>query len=155
MCIINLPLQDLNNQLKKLSGEIGERESALEQQYEELLDQTNRRVQAHEVTIQRLTSTLADKEQQLQVRLKNLTFSDQNNKCFCLYSFLFPIGISDNEYMLLVFYLVFLCVHQEYINMVRDFEQSKSPGGNDNVLSKLRQRLKEKEKALEVHISSV
>ncbi|XP_069571754.1 CDK5 regulatory subunit-associated protein 2 [Brachyistius frenatus] len=38
---------------------------------------------------------------------------------------------------------------QEYINMVRDFEQSKSPVGNDNVLSKLRQRLKEKEKALE------
>ncbi|XP_060937138.1 CDK5 regulatory subunit-associated protein 2 isoform X3 [Limanda limanda] len=38
---------------------------------------------------------------------------------------------------------------QEYINMFRDFEQSKSPGGNDNVLSKLRQRLKEKEKALE------
>nr|XP_046230565.1 myomegalin-like isoform X2 [Scatophagus argus] len=38
---------------------------------------------------------------------------------------------------------------QEYMNMVRDFEQSKSPGGNDNVLSKLRQRLKEKEKALE------
>lgn len=41
-------------------------------------------------------------------------------------------------------------VFQEYINMVRDCEQSKSPGGNDNVLSKLRQRLKEKEKALEV-----
>ncbi|XP_044030402.1 CDK5 regulatory subunit-associated protein 2 isoform X12 [Siniperca chuatsi] len=38
---------------------------------------------------------------------------------------------------------------QEYINMIRDFEQSKSPGGNDNVLSKLRQRLKEKERALE------
>ncbi|XP_069025335.1 CDK5 regulatory subunit-associated protein 2 isoform X2 [Embiotoca jacksoni] len=38
---------------------------------------------------------------------------------------------------------------QEYINMVRDFEQSKSPVGNDSVLSKLRQRLKEKEKALE------
>uniref|UniRef100_A0A3P8U1F3 CDK5 regulatory subunit associated protein 2 n=1 Tax=Amphiprion percula TaxID=161767 RepID=A0A3P8U1F3_AMPPE len=38
---------------------------------------------------------------------------------------------------------------QEYINMVRDLEQSKSPGGNDTVLSKLRQRLKEKEKALE------
>ncbi|XP_030005659.1 CDK5 regulatory subunit-associated protein 2 isoform X2 [Sphaeramia orbicularis] len=38
---------------------------------------------------------------------------------------------------------------QEYINMIRDFEQSKSPGGNDSVLSKLRQRLKEKEKALE------
>ncbi|XP_018517871.1 CDK5 regulatory subunit-associated protein 2 isoform X1 [Lates calcarifer] len=94
---------DLANQLKKLSGEIGERESALEQQYQELLDQTKRKLQAHEVTIQRLTSTLADKEQQL----------------------------------------------QEYINMVRDFEQSKSPGGNDNVLSKLRQRLKEKEKALE------
>ncbi|XP_070780479.1 CDK5 regulatory subunit-associated protein 2 [Enoplosus armatus] len=38
---------------------------------------------------------------------------------------------------------------QEYINMVKDFEQSKSPGGNDNVLSRLRQRLKEKERALE------
>ncbi|XP_035464454.2 CDK5 regulatory subunit-associated protein 2 isoform X2 [Scophthalmus maximus] len=96
-------LNDLNNQLKKLSGEIGEREIALEQQYQELLDQTNRKLQTHEVTIQRLTSTLADKEQQL----------------------------------------------QEYINMVRDFEQSRSPGGNDTVLSKLRQRLKEKEKALE------
>lgn len=33
--------------------------------------------------------------------------------------------------------------------MVRDFE-SRSPVGNDNVLSKMRQRLKEKEKALEV-----
>ncbi|XP_026152764.1 CDK5 regulatory subunit-associated protein 2 isoform X2 [Mastacembelus armatus] len=96
-------LNDLNNQLKKLSGEIGERESTLEQQYQELLDQTKRKLQAHEVTIQRLTSTLADKEQQL----------------------------------------------QEYKNMVREFEQSKSPGGNDNMLSKLRQRLKEKEKALE------
>uniref|UniRef100_UPI0037E92329 CDK5 regulatory subunit-associated protein 2 isoform X4 n=1 Tax=Semicossyphus pulcher TaxID=241346 RepID=UPI0037E92329 len=96
-------LNDLNNQLKKLSGEIGERESALEQQYQELLDQTKRKLHSHEVTIQRLTSTLADKEQQL----------------------------------------------QEYINMVRDFEQSKSLEGNDNVLSKLRQRLKEKEKALE------
>lgn len=37
--------------------------------------------------------------------------------------------------------------------MVRDFEQNKSPGGNDNVVSKLRQRLKEKEKALEVSVS--
>lgn len=45
--------------------------------------------------------------------------------------------------------------HQEYINMVRDFERSKSPGTNDGVLSKLRQRLKEKEKALEVRIHSV
>ncbi|XP_026211663.1 CDK5 regulatory subunit-associated protein 2 isoform X3 [Anabas testudineus] len=96
-------LNDLNNQLKKLSGEIGERENALEQQYQEMLDDTKRKLQAHEVTIQRLTSTLADKEQQL----------------------------------------------QEYINMIRDFEQSKSPGGNDTMLSKLRQRLKEKEKALE------
>lgn len=35
------------------------------------------------------------------------------------------------------------------MNMVGDFE-SRSPVGNDNVLSKMRQRLKEKEKALEV-----
>lgn len=39
--------------------------------------------------------------------------------------------------------------------MVRDFERSKSPGGNDSILSKLRQRLKEKEKALEVGVPSV
>ncbi|XP_054614134.1 LOW QUALITY PROTEIN: CDK5 regulatory subunit-associated protein 2 [Dunckerocampus dactyliophorus] len=96
-------LNDLTNQLKKLSGEIGERESSLEQQYQELLDQTKRRVQAHEVTIQRLTSILADKEQQL----------------------------------------------QEYMDMVREIEQSKSPAGSNSVLAKLRQRLKEKEKALE------
>lgn len=62
-----ISLQDLNNQLKKLSGEIGEKESALEQHYQELLDQTTRKLQSHESTIQRLTSTLADKEQQLQV----------------------------------------------------------------------------------------
>lgn len=37
--------------------------------------------------------------------------------------------------------------------MIGDFEQNKSPGGNDNLLSKLRQRLKEKEKALEVNHS--
>ncbi|XP_061589722.1 CDK5 regulatory subunit-associated protein 2 isoform X1 [Cololabis saira] len=96
-------LNDLNNQLKKLSGEIGERESALEQQYQDILEQTKRKLHTHEVAIQRLTSTLADKEQQL----------------------------------------------QEYMNMVKDFEQSRSPGSNDSVLTKLRQRLKEKESALE------
>ncbi|KAM9841643.1 CDK5 regulatory subunit-associated protein 2 [Aulostomus maculatus] len=96
-------LNDLNNQLKKMTGEIRDRESSLEQQYQELNDQTKRKMQSYEVTIQRLTSTLADKEQQL----------------------------------------------QEYLNRVRDFERSRSPEGNDTVLSKLRQRLKEKEKALE------
>lgn len=40
------------------------------------------------------------------------------------------------------------------MNMVKDFE-SRSPVGNDNVLSKLRQRLKEKEKALEVGVYAV
>lgn len=40
------------------------------------------------------------------------------------------------------------------MNMVRDFER-RSPVGNDNVLSKLRQRLKEKEKALEVSVYAV
>ncbi|XP_024155482.1 CDK5 regulatory subunit-associated protein 2 isoform X3 [Oryzias melastigma] len=96
-------LNDLNNQLKKLNGEMGERESALEQQYQDALDQTKRKLQAHEVTIQRLTSSLADKEQQL----------------------------------------------QEYINMVKNFDESKSPSSNEGALAKLRQRLKEKESALE------
>ncbi|KAM6984635.1 CDK5 regulatory subunit-associated protein 2 [Aplochiton taeniatus] len=59
-------LNDLQNQLKKLSGELAERESALEHQYQELLEQSKRKLHHHEVTIQRLTSSLADKEQQLQ-----------------------------------------------------------------------------------------
>lgn len=70
-----LTFKDLKNQLKKMNDEIKERESALEQQYHELLDQTKRKLQAHEVTIQRLTSTLADKEQQLQVKPQNALFS--------------------------------------------------------------------------------
>ncbi|XP_077594073.1 CDK5 regulatory subunit-associated protein 2 [Stigmatopora nigra] len=96
-------LNDMRNQLKKLSDEIGERESSLEQRYQDLLNQTKRKVLAHEVTIQRLTSNLADKEQQL----------------------------------------------QEYINSLKDLEQDKTPTGNDGMLTKLRQRLKEKERALE------
>ncbi|XP_015238198.1 PREDICTED: CDK5 regulatory subunit-associated protein 2 isoform X2 [Cyprinodon variegatus] len=96
-------LNDLTNQLKKVSSEIKERESALEQQYQELLEQSKRKLQSHEATIHRLTTTLADKEHQL----------------------------------------------QEYINLLRDMEQSKSPGSNDSMLNKLRQRLKEKESALE------
>ncbi|XP_055010194.1 CDK5 regulatory subunit-associated protein 2 isoform X3 [Boleophthalmus pectinirostris] len=96
-------LNDLNNQLKKLNGDIKYRESALEQQYQEALNQTKQKVLAHEATIQRLTTSLMDKEQQL----------------------------------------------QEYINMLRDFEHSKSSEGIDGMLSMLRQRLKEKDKALE------
>ena len=65
--ILTTFLQDLQNQLKKLSGEIGDREGALGQHYQALLDETTRKLQVHEVSIQRLTSTLADKEQQLQV----------------------------------------------------------------------------------------
>uniref|UniRef100_A0A4W5NIB8 CDK5 regulatory subunit associated protein 2 n=1 Tax=Hucho hucho TaxID=62062 RepID=A0A4W5NIB8_9TELE len=38
---------------------------------------------------------------------------------------------------------------QEYMNMTRDMEQSRSSGGSDTMLSKLRERLKQKEKALE------
>lgn len=34
--------------------------------------------------------------------------------------------------------------------MIRDLEQNGSPGSNDSMLTKLRQRLKEKENALEV-----
>lgn len=113
-----------------MSDEIKDRESALEQQYHELLDETKRKLQAHEVTIQRLTSTLADKEQQLQVKPHK-------------------VQITRVTAFVNVFTLVFF-PYQEYINMVRDFEQNKSPGSNDSVLSKLRHRLKEKEKALEV-----
>lgn len=61
-----------------MTDEIKDREGALEQQYNELLDETKRKLQAHEVTIQRLTSTLADKDQQLQVRPQN-TFSSAKN----------------------------------------------------------------------------
>lgn len=65
-----------------MTDEIKERESALEQQYHELLDETKRKLQSHEVTIQRLTSTLADKEQQLQVK----PAKSANHSCVCLIS---------------------------------------------------------------------
>ncbi|KAI1904757.1 hypothetical protein AGOR_G00008980 [Albula goreensis] len=96
-------INDLNNQLKKLNGEIGERENALEQQHQAVLDECKRKLQAHEVTIQRLTSCLSEKEHQL----------------------------------------------QEYMNMINDPQQNRSPGGGETMLAKLRERLKEKEKALE------
>ncbi|XP_076836764.1 CDK5 regulatory subunit-associated protein 2 isoform X2 [Brachyhypopomus gauderio] len=38
---------------------------------------------------------------------------------------------------------------QDYMNMVRDLEQDRAPGGSDITLTKLRERLREKEKALE------
>eukprot|EP00063_Salmo_salar_P008526 XP_013983361.1 PREDICTED: myomegalin-like isoform X2 [Salmo salar] len=38
---------------------------------------------------------------------------------------------------------------QEYMNITRDMEQSRSSGGSDTMLSKLRERLEQKEKALE------
>uniref|UniRef100_W5L596 CDK5 regulatory subunit associated protein 2 n=1 Tax=Astyanax mexicanus TaxID=7994 RepID=W5L596_ASTMX len=38
---------------------------------------------------------------------------------------------------------------QDYMNMVRDLEQDRAPGGSDAILTKLRERLREKEHALE------
>ncbi|KPP78764.1 CDK5 regulatory subunit-associated protein 2-like [Scleropages formosus] len=96
-------INDLQNKLKKLNGEMGERENALEQQYQALLDESKRKLQAHELTIQRLSSNLSEKEHQL----------------------------------------------QEYMKLIKDQEQRKSPGGSDILLAKLRERLKEKEAALE------
>ena len=69
-----------------MSDEIGDRECALEQQYKELLEQTKRKLQTHEVTIQRLTSTLADKEQQLQVTTLNI-YSRPTVFMFCFFLF--------------------------------------------------------------------
>lgn len=43
-----------------------------------------------------------------------------------------------------------LASSQEYMNITRDMEQSRSSGGSDTMLSKLRERLEQKEKALEV-----
>ncbi|XP_076850517.1 uncharacterized protein LOC143500316 isoform X2 [Brachyhypopomus gauderio] len=39
---------------------------------------------------------------------------------------------------------------KDYMNMVRDLEQDQAPGGSDITLTKLRERLREKEKALEI-----
>lgn len=65
-----------------MTDEIKDRESALEQQYHELLDETKRKLQAHEVTIQRLTSTLADKDQQLQVKPQTTQITVSALFCF-------------------------------------------------------------------------
>ncbi|XP_023663668.2 CDK5 regulatory subunit-associated protein 2 isoform X2 [Paramormyrops kingsleyae] len=96
-------VNDLQNQLKKLKGELGERERAQEQHYQSLLNESQRALQGHELTIQRLTCSLSDKEHQL----------------------------------------------QEYMNMIKDQEQRRSPGGGGDMLTKLRERLREKEGALQ------
>ena len=59
--------QDLQNQLKKLSGELGARESERSKEQDEELEESKRREHTHESSIQRLTHTLTYKEQQLQV----------------------------------------------------------------------------------------
>ena len=59
-------LNEVQKQLRKLSGEVGQREAALEQQYQDLLTQTSRRLAGLEATVQRLTDSLAGKETQLQ-----------------------------------------------------------------------------------------
>ncbi|KAG5272948.1 hypothetical protein AALO_G00171040 [Alosa alosa] len=96
-------INDLQNQLKKLSSELGAKQSEREKEHSEELEESKRREHTHESTIQRLTHTLTHKEQQL----------------------------------------------QEYMNMLRDVEQGTSPAGSEVMVSKLRERLKEKEKALE------
>lgn len=68
---------------------MGERESALEQQYQDALDQTKRKLQAHEVTIQRLTSSLADKEQQLQVTERDFFYFLVSQDFFSIKSYVF------------------------------------------------------------------
>lgn len=86
-----------------MSDEIRDRESALEQQYQELLDQTKRKLQAHEVTIQRLTSTVADKEQQLQVILNTL---DRNINYLCVCNnFFLSFGKSSIKYIHIIDFL--------------------------------------------------
>lgn len=117
-----------------------ERESALEQQYQELLDQTKRKLQTHEATIQRLTTTLSDKEQQLQVIWHTKMDFWPKDEITFIYHYL----------LLRNFWTLSFHVYQEYINMIKDLEQNRSPGSNDSMLTKLRQRLKEKENALEV-----
>ncbi|XP_062409721.1 CDK5 regulatory subunit-associated protein 2 isoform X2 [Sardina pilchardus] len=96
-------INDLQNQLKKLTSELGAKTSEREKEHSEELEQSKRREHTHESTIQRLTHTLTHKEQQL----------------------------------------------QEYMNTLRDMEQGTSPAGSEVMVSKLRERLKEKEKALE------
>ncbi|XP_041095597.1 myomegalin-like isoform X3 [Polyodon spathula] len=98
-------VNDLRNQLKKLNGEMAEKEHSLEQQYQALLSESKQKVQSQEITIKRLTSSLNEKDQLL----------------------------------------------QEYLNLAKgaDQERNRSPDGRDAMLAKLRERLKEKEKALE------
>ncbi|XP_058843038.1 uncharacterized protein LOC117422421 isoform X2 [Acipenser ruthenus] len=98
-------VNDLRNQLKKLNGEMAEKEHALEQQYQALLSESKQKVQSQEITIKRLTSSLNEKDELL----------------------------------------------QEYLNMAKDADQerNRSPDGRDAMLAKLREHLKEKEKALE------
>lgn len=86
-----------------MTDEIKDKENALEQQYHELLDETKRKLQAHEVTIQRLTSTLADKDQQLQVKPQEAQMTESALFCFVgiqlLHSLLIfsPLGVHKHD----------------------------------------------------------
>lgn len=73
-------LQDLQNQLKKLSGELAERENSLE--YQRLEQQEHSREAEHKLqtTIQHLTTSLTHKDQQLQVCTEDFTSQTISHK---------------------------------------------------------------------------
>lgn len=126
--LVFIALQDLQNQLKKLNGALADRENALGQQRLEQQEQNRALEQKLQNAIERLTASLNHKDQQLQVNTN--TYAGTQIACMCHRSL--------------------KTVFQDYMNMVKDLEKNRNQEGGDAMVAKLRARLKEKEKALEV-----
>ncbi|TKS84792.1 CDK5 regulatory subunit-associated protein 2 [Collichthys lucidus] len=140
-----LEAQKLQRALDRKEQELGDMQQAKDQLEVELEDLQQQKKKGDKALndlnnqLKKLSGEIRDRESTLEQQYQELL--DQNERKLQAHEVTIQrltSTLADKEQQL-----------QEYINMVRDFEQSKSPGGNDNVLSKLRQRLKEKEKALE------
>ncbi|XP_027138012.1 CDK5 regulatory subunit-associated protein 2 isoform X6 [Larimichthys crocea] len=140
-----LEAQKLQRALDRKEQELGDMQQAKDQLEVELEDLQQQKKKGDKALndlnnqLKKLSGEIRDRESTLEQQYQELL--DQNKRKLQAHEVTIQrltSTLADKEQQL-----------QEYINMVRDFEQSKSPGGNDNVLSKLRQRLKEKEKALE------
>uniref|UniRef100_A0A3P8Z2L7 CDK5 regulatory subunit associated protein 2 n=1 Tax=Esox lucius TaxID=8010 RepID=A0A3P8Z2L7_ESOLU len=137
---------------QKLQRSLGRREQELEdlQQAKELLDQELEELQQqkkkgdkalNEVQnqLKKLTGELGERESSLKEQYQELL--EQSKRRLQGHEVTIQhltTCLADKEQQL-----------QDYMNMMRDMEQSRSPGEGDTILSKLRERLKQKEKALE------
>ncbi|XP_074545949.1 CDK5 regulatory subunit-associated protein 2 isoform X2 [Halichoeres trimaculatus] len=140
-----LETQKLQRGLDRKDQELADLQQAKEQLEEELEDLQQQKKKGDKALndlnnqLKKLSGEIGERESALEQRYQELL--DQTTRKLQSHESTIQrltSTVADKEQQL-----------QEYINMVRDLEQTKSSEGKDHVLSKLRQRLREKEKALE------